>query len=381
MDIDGAGNKTFYYYLCDQVGSVLQVVKADGTVVSQYDYDAFGNIRPENTYETVENRYTFQGREWDAHAGHYYFRNRTYVPEWGSFTGPDMDLSRGIVGEANGVGSYLALGNNPLDVRDPRGMQGTDPYQEVYRYATEPGNPALAEQVVKMLQQDPAAVRAMLNPEAIRNAQATVLERQPTQEQKEKFWVYFNIALLLGGEAERLAGWGVDIAEAVFARAGARVVAREAIAMRPAVAAAARTAGEAETLGIGATDEATILRLASQSERARITVIGSIEHTSRHIGREGFNVLNVPESVYKGMTGPEFDRLNAEWLNEALQRGDTIWIVTDPAKHALRLESIRPGLSLQSRFLNLELPMLEEFGAIIPRMPSTEMPIPVGFTP
>jgi len=63
-----------------------------------------------------------QGREWDTHRQDYYFRNRIYVPEWGSFTGPDMNLANGIEGEPNGVGNYVFCNNNPLDVRDPLGL-------------------------------------------------------------------------------------------------------------------------------------------------------------------------------------------------------------------------------------------------------------------
>ncbi|MFW6159060.1 MAG: hypothetical protein ACOC8E_06870 [Planctomycetota bacterium] len=46
----------------DDVGSVIQVVRDDGAVVSQYDYDAFGNLIEANSFETVENRYRFRGR-------------------------------------------------------------------------------------------------------------------------------------------------------------------------------------------------------------------------------------------------------------------------------------------------------------------------------
>ncbi len=121
VDIEG-GRRTAYYYLADQAGTVQQIVREDGVVVNQYDYDTFGNLRPENTFEGVENRYTFQGREWDARAGHYYYRFRTYIPEWGSFTGPDMNLALGITGEPNGIGNYLFCNNNPLNYTDPLGL-------------------------------------------------------------------------------------------------------------------------------------------------------------------------------------------------------------------------------------------------------------------
>lgn len=100
------------------------------------------------------------------------------------------------------------------------------------------------------------------------------------------------------------------------------------------------------------------------AEKPMITVIGSLEDTGKFVGQKGYNTLNVPDPVYKAMSPQEFDRLNAEWLNASVQRGDVIAAVTDPAAHAARLESIQPGLSQSSRFLNLELPMMQEYGIL-----------------
>lgn len=46
----------------------------------------------------------------------YYFRMRTYIPEWGMFTGPDMRID---VMEENGACTYLFANNNPLVYVDP----------------------------------------------------------------------------------------------------------------------------------------------------------------------------------------------------------------------------------------------------------------------
>ena len=119
VELEG-GNAHYYFYLTDQVGSVLQIVDENDTVVNQYDYDAFGNLVPENSFETVENRYRFQGREWDAHAGHYYFRNRTYIPEWGVWPQPDPDIR---VKDPNGCWGYVAFENDPLKYMDPLGLK------------------------------------------------------------------------------------------------------------------------------------------------------------------------------------------------------------------------------------------------------------------
>jgi len=52
-------------------------------------------------------------------------------------------------------------------------------------------------------------------------------------------------------------------------------------------------------------------------------------------------------------------RTNAEWLNAAIRRGNSIWLVTDPAAHTALMNSI----GRTSYYLDLELPMLEEYDA------------------
>jgi RHS repeat-associated protein len=116
---------TFYYYLTDHVGTVLRIVKEDGTVVNQYDYDAFGRVRinSDKTFEGVENRYLFQGCEWDKNGGFYYFRNRIYLPERGEFASPDMNLGRGILGELDGMATLTFCGGDPVNCVDPTGLE------------------------------------------------------------------------------------------------------------------------------------------------------------------------------------------------------------------------------------------------------------------
>jgi hypothetical protein len=56
------------------------------------------------------------------------------------------------------------------------------------------------------------------------------------------------------------------------------------------------------------------------------------------------------------------DTQNALWLNNAIQNGDQIWLVTDPEAHAALLQSL-PGQP-QSAYLNLELPMLNQYSGV-----------------
>jgi RHS repeat-associated protein len=110
------------YVDTDQVGSVVAVADEAGRIVNRYVYDAFGNLDERLSFETVENRYRFQGREYDAHRGEYYWRARNYVPEWGMFSGPDMNLERAVRGETEGVGNYVFCRNSPTRKTDPLGL-------------------------------------------------------------------------------------------------------------------------------------------------------------------------------------------------------------------------------------------------------------------
>jgi len=88
-----------------------------------------------------------------------------------------------------------------------------------------------------------------------------------------------------------------------------------------------------------------------------ITVLGSGRDVAPYVGRPGFNTF-----TGAGIPAGELDMQNALWLNNAIQRGDQIWLVTDPEAHAALLQSLagRP----QSAYLNLELPMLNEYNDV-----------------
>ncbi|NJL29486.1 MAG: RHS repeat-associated core domain-containing protein [Thermoanaerobaculia bacterium] len=67
--------------------------------------------------ETLANRFTFQGRPYDAETGLFYFRNRYYDPELGRFITPDP------LGYVDGPNSYQFALNSPVDFADPMGLE------------------------------------------------------------------------------------------------------------------------------------------------------------------------------------------------------------------------------------------------------------------
>jgi len=106
----------------------------------------------------------------------------------------------------------------------------------------------------------------------------------------------------------------------------------------------------------------TIAMLASPFAEAdatqpTITVLGSRADVAPYIGQPGFNTF-----TGAGIAPAELDSQNALWLNNAIQNGDTIWQVTDPVAHQQFLNTL-PG-NPQSAYLNLEIPMLNEYQGV-----------------
>ena len=115
-DTDSNGTlDTTYYYNYDGLGSVTAITDSSGNVVQNYEYDTFGKIV--NQTGSVENSYTYTGREWNAESGLYFYRARYYDPTIGRFINADP------IGFAGGdVNFYVYVQNNPVNWNDPVGL-------------------------------------------------------------------------------------------------------------------------------------------------------------------------------------------------------------------------------------------------------------------
>lgn len=109
-------NQESYYFLADGLGSVVSITDKNKNVVQSYEYDAFGVSKPSSTFI---NAYTFTGREWDKETGLYYYRARYYDPMEGRF------ISKDPIGFKGGINLYGYVQNNPINLRDPSGL---DPF-------------------------------------------------------------------------------------------------------------------------------------------------------------------------------------------------------------------------------------------------------------
>jgi RHS repeat-associated protein len=100
-------NGTLYYHQ-DGLGSVTELTDSTGSVAKAYAYDAYGNIL--ESPGTVNQPYTYTGRELDQETGLYYYRERFYDPSIGRFIQADP------LGVLAGVNLYTYVNNNPFNV-------------------------------------------------------------------------------------------------------------------------------------------------------------------------------------------------------------------------------------------------------------------------
>jgi RHS repeat-associated protein len=107
---------TVAWYLRDNINSVREIVKADGTVLDQVTYDSFGNITNETTPANGD-RFKFTGREWDSEIGQYYYRAREYRPDIGKFESEDP-----VAFSAGDPNLYRYVFNEPNRSGDPTGL-------------------------------------------------------------------------------------------------------------------------------------------------------------------------------------------------------------------------------------------------------------------
>lgn len=104
---------TFFYHQ-DGLGSVTDLTNSTGATAKSYSYEAYGTIVDQTG--TVDQPYTYTGREFDSESGLYYYRARSYDPSIGRF------LQEDPIELAGGMNFYRYSFNNPTNWLDPLGL-------------------------------------------------------------------------------------------------------------------------------------------------------------------------------------------------------------------------------------------------------------------
>ena len=151
---DSENAKTYYHYVCDEQGSVSHIIRGEDKesgvseqgreqdrILNQYEYDAFGNTI--SCKEQVENRFRYQGEQYDPITRQYYLRARYYNPVIGRFIQEDTYYG-------DGLNLYEYCRNNTITYKDPTGHNICATQRDLYhKYKEEGMNPQEAYQKMR----------------------------------------------------------------------------------------------------------------------------------------------------------------------------------------------------------------------------------------
>jgi RHS repeat-associated protein len=106
---------SYYYYQNDHLGTPQMITQANGAVVWDAVYDAFGNCQIST--ETITSNLRLPGQYFDAETGLYYNWNRYYDPAIGRYLRADP--------YGDGLNLYAYVFGNPVNLIDPTGQCAT----------------------------------------------------------------------------------------------------------------------------------------------------------------------------------------------------------------------------------------------------------------
>jgi RHS repeat-associated protein len=301
-----ATNTLTYHF--DFRGSTVALTDDNGRVTDRIEYSAYGLT----TYRTgtSDTPFLFNGRYGvmtDSN-GLLYMRARYYNPYLCRFINPDPS------GFAGGLNHYVFASGNPVSLFDPFGLSSQATGETYFSWMY----PSLSSTYKQA-----GAFYADENADTFGNA------------------VEFT-ANFLSGVNNTLSGW-------LAARQGGNEP-QGGLALLPIL------------FELPGMLTRTTVAVDTAATQPMITVIGSQRDVAPFVGRPGFNTF-----TGAGIPAAELDVQNALWLNNAAVRGDMFWQVTDPAAHAAFLRQL--PLQPQSAYLNLEIPMLNQYSGlnIIPK--------------
>lgn len=125
-----------YYFYENALGSITHVAffTPSFEVKEKYDYDPFGNVTIRDGFDNLRdesaigNTFMFAGCRRDPETGLYYFQARYYDPLIGRYISRDPI---GIWTDKMNLGNgFTYCGNNPVNRKDPSGLQQDAPPQE-----------------------------------------------------------------------------------------------------------------------------------------------------------------------------------------------------------------------------------------------------------
>ena len=84
-------NDTHYYYITNLQGDIVAILRSDGIIVAEYEYDAWGNCTIIQNLNNIANTnpLRYRGYYYDTDTGLYYLQSRYYDSNIGRFINAD----------------------------------------------------------------------------------------------------------------------------------------------------------------------------------------------------------------------------------------------------------------------------------------------------
>ena len=110
---EGSGTTDRRFLHADERGSIVAVSNSSGAMLNINKYDEFGTPGASNS-----GRFQYTGQAWLSEIGVQYSKARIYAPHLGRFLQTDP------IEYAGGVNLYAYVGNDPVNLTDPLGLDG-----------------------------------------------------------------------------------------------------------------------------------------------------------------------------------------------------------------------------------------------------------------
>ena len=115
-------NGTQYFYMTNQIGDVISITDANGAIVGNYEYDAWGAVILSDSDIANINPIRYRGYYFDSETGYYYLQSRYYGPDICRFINADNPEIAIITSERNsGINIFSYCNNDSINNIDSFG--------------------------------------------------------------------------------------------------------------------------------------------------------------------------------------------------------------------------------------------------------------------
>ena len=117
-------NGVQYFYITNQMNDVLAITDTSGTIVGNYEYDAWGKVLTADTSIAQQNPLRYRGYYYDNETGYYYLQSRYYDPSICRFINADnVETVKKSKEHVVGINLFAYCNNSPINYVDYTGTE------------------------------------------------------------------------------------------------------------------------------------------------------------------------------------------------------------------------------------------------------------------